>query len=433
MSFELRPVSPAGNRLVELAEKHAAEFAATADDYDRRSEFPVPHWDSMRRSGLLAASVPAELGGLGVGTVSDLVAAVNRLARGDSSIAIGAAMHLAAFWYFSRLAVAPVPAGVDGKMFAALLRLLLRRCARGHAVACVAISEPGTSLGWPRTIARPDGDGYRVEGRKTFCTGSPVATVFLSTVRVATPDGTQRLGFAVIPREATGLTVLDNWDALGMRASGSNDVLFQSCPVPAGTVTVAGALGSLPTAMLPLPMVGALMLVGAALGIAERAQELIAPPAGATPATPAGSRPTGWPAHPTARALLAENEIDLAIGRAMLGRVAALLDENLAPGAADLPRDRLHELMTEVQCANVAVKKAAISIVDRTLTMSGGRGYLNANPLSRLYRDVRAGPFMQPFSGIHVLEYIARVRLGWNTELDDEPEGGSNERGRDDR
>jgi alkylation response protein AidB-like acyl-CoA dehydrogenase len=214
-----------------------------------------------------------------------------------------------------------------------------------------------------------------------------------------------------------------------MRASGSNDMLFESCLIPAGMVMAAGPLGTLSTAVLPLPTVGALMLVAASLGIAERAQELIAPPATGT-----GDRPQGWQAQAAARSLLAENEIDLAVSRAAVGRVAALLDEEFAAHEpAELSRPRLHELMKEVQCVNVAVKRAAMATVDRALTMSGGRGYLNSNPLSRLYRDVRAGPFMQPFSFLHVLEYIGRVRLGWDTELDHEPGSGSDDRDRGDR
>jgi alkylation response protein AidB-like acyl-CoA dehydrogenase len=383
MNFELEPVSAAGARLVELAEKHAAEFAGTAGEYDRAGGFPFPHWAQLRAGGLLAASVPAQLGGLGVDSVQDLVVAVGRLARGDASIAIGAAMHLSAFWYFSRMPAAPAP-----------MKLLLRRCARGRVVACVAISEPGTAIGWPRTTARPAEGGYRIDGRKTFCTNSPVATVFLSTVRIGDAE---QLGFALVPRETAGVTVLDNWDALGMRGSGSNDVVFDGCPVPAGMVVPAGPLGQLPTAMLPFTMAGALLLVGAALGIAERAQELVAQPA------------AGRPVRPEVARLVAENEVDLAVGRAAVGRAAALLDDRLPAGPSG---PQLHELMSQVQCVNVAVKRAAIAIVDRALTVSGGRGYLSSSPLSRLYRDVRAGPFMQPFSALDADEYIGRIRLG---------------------
>jgi alkylation response protein AidB-like acyl-CoA dehydrogenase len=416
MNFELEPVSSPGLALTGLAEKHAGEFVATAQEHDRDQSFPYPHWDAMRRSGLLSASVPARLGGLGVSAVHDLVVAVSRLARGDASIAIGAAMHLTAFWFFSRLPSGPA-AERDADL-AAMVALLLRRCARGHVVACVAISEPGTSLGWPNTTARADGDGYRIDGRKGFCTGSPAGTLFLSTVRIVGADGSQSLGFAVVPRETAGLTVLENWDAMGMRASGSNDVVFDGCRVPRRLVMTSGPLGVVSVEMMPMTMVGTLVLVGAALGIAERAQELVAP-------TVAGqvddARGRAWADRPSVQRLVAENEVDLTVARSALGRVATIVDERFSEGGVVPTRPQLHELMKEIQCVNVAVKRAAIAVVDRALTVSGGRGYLSANPLSRLYRDVRAGPFMQPLSMLDAFEYIGKIKLGIDAELDPAP------------
>ena len=108
---------------------------------------------------------------------------------------------------------------------------------------------------------------------------------------------------------------------------------------------------------------------------------------------------------------MAESEIDLVVARAALQRTAALLDDELAPAAAAADTDDLHSLMKEVQCTNVAVKRAAIAIVDRALTATGGAGYLSTNRLSRLYRDVRASTFMQPFSALDANEYIGNVAL----------------------
>jgi alkylation response protein AidB-like acyl-CoA dehydrogenase len=111
---------------------------------------------------------------------------------------------------------------------------------------------------------------------------------------------------------------------------------------------------------------------------------------------------------------LAEMEILLASSQSILARMGEQLDRFMveSAGGRDTSLERGHELMKDYQSAKWVVNRNAIEIVSKAMDLFGGGGFLSGNPLARLYRDVRAGPFMQPFSPVDAREYIGRVLLG---------------------
>jgi len=123
--------------------------------------------------------------------------------------------------------------------------------------------------------------------------------------------------------------------------------------------------------------------------------------------------------RPATQFQIAEIDVGLAAARATLSRTAQLIDEQFARPDSELTQDDIHQMMHAWQCTKLVVNRAAADVVDRAMALSGGAGYLANNPLSRLYRDVRAGPFMQPLSPNEAFEYIGQVALGLDPFAED--------------
>ena len=415
MNFELKPRTEAGLRLVALAEEHAEDFATRAQQHDEENSFPKENFEAMQKSGMMAAFVPEEFGGLGVESLHDLMVALNRIGRGDGSTAIAANMHLTISWTIWRLWKA-ARAAHDGPR-AAGLEAPLRQIGAGELLGCVLTSEPGTDLRHPMTEAKRDADGgWVVNGFKFFGTLSPVSNVFFVGVRTPNDDGSYDSGFAIIPRGTAGMEIKENWDALGMRGSGSHEVTFKDCRLPRGSITGREPWGHWTESDLEVGSAGNIGLVGVFLGIAEAAQDIVVEMVRTRRKAP--SDRTLAERIPIQQSI-AESEIDLAACRAILARNGIAQDEYFGEherGETDL--DDMHALVKDFQCAKWFVNRKAIDIVDRALTLSGGAGYLSKSPLSRMYRDVRAGPFMQPLSPNEAFEYIGKVALGLSPDID---------------
>jgi alkylation response protein AidB-like acyl-CoA dehydrogenase len=394
--IELAANTRPGARLVAIAEELVAELAARAAEHDRDGTYPFEAIDALKRAGYFAAPIPAELGGLGVGSAHDLVVASSRLARGDASVAIGVNMHLVAVLNMERRRRVAVAAGADRRArgFAASLE----KIARDGVVLAAAISEPGQDLTRPGTRATRTASGWRIDGRKTFCTMSPAATDLYVAVTYAGDDGSERYAYAMVPTDASGVVVNDDWDALGMRASGSNSVSFESVELPEAGVRGGFRAGD-PVPYMERNLVAGLFHASASLGIAETADEI--------------ARRGRINGDARQRVQVADSAVDLAAARGVLSRAAALIDAHYAANpASDGSAEDIGALFAEAQAAKAFVNEAAARIVDRALALSGGAGYLNGSPLARAYRDVKAGSFMHPLGANRAYDHLADVALG---------------------
>nr|WP_307786126.1 acyl-CoA dehydrogenase family protein [Rathayibacter sp. SD072] len=353
-------------------------FRLRAADYDERNAFFAEDLEELRAIGYLALLVPEELGGRGLG-LEQAATEQTRLATAAPATALAVNMHLV----WTGVAKALRDRGD------ASLEHVLADAAAGHVFA-FGNSEPGNDLvlfdSLVRADRQPDG-GYRFTGTKIFTSLSPAWTrlgVFGRDDSGAEP----RLVHGFIDRDAptdpvAGLSVRDDWDTLGMRATQSRTTVLDGVRIPASRM-----VRSLPVGPNADPLVFAifsafeLLIASVYLGIAQRALALAVEAAHRRTSLKAGGRAL---AHdPDIRWRVADAAILLDGLDAPLRSAAADVDALVDRGAAWFP---------SLVGVKIRTTEAALRIVESAVRVAGGSAYSRSSELSRLYRDVLAGLF----------------------------------------
>lgn len=411
MSFALQAVTAPGARLLEAIDDVAPKLRERAAKADRDNRICAPNYHDIQAAGIAGAFVPEALGGFGLTSMHDWILAVAALARGDGSTGIAMSMH-----FSTTRGMAARYASEREARTRARLAAQLEKVAAGDMLICATTTESGTDNLHPLTEARRDGDAWVLNGRKFFVTMSPVATHVAMNVRVAAGAGDDasrgadgqnsnsedQIANVFLPLASEGVHQHDDWDALGMRASGSQSVSFTNVRVPAAALRAIGPWGRWSVAVLVNRTLANVPLVGAFLGIAEAAY--------AQALSGLADKPARAGASGVQHAV-AELQIKLATCQCLLGQIGLRLDEFMQQNAAPT-WEQAHELMKDYQSVKWVVNRHAIDIVNGAMDLAGGGGYVAGNTLTRLYRDVRAGPFMQPYSPVDAREYIGKVELG---------------------
>ena len=349
---------------------------------------PSEHLDRLRGEGFLRAPIPSAFGGGGVDSIHDVLVAMSRLARGDAATSIGVNMHFAVLLNVVRRWRIAIARGATGQADA--LRGMLQMVTAADVVFATAVSEPSPQdLTRPSTTAVRVEGGWRIDGRKIFATMAPAATTLNVAVTYRGEDGTERYGFALVPSSAPGVEIPHDWDALGMRASESGSVTFRDVRVGPDGLRDGFPAGSYSAAMLDRFLVSGGFHAAASLGIAESAHArvimMLRHRADATLAD----------AHAVMR--VAENVVELAAMRAVFDRAGRLIDEyHAAFPEGDAELADAQSVYGEVQAAKAHITEAGSRVVDRALALSGGAGYMAGNPLSKAWRDARAGALHAP-------------------------------------
>jgi alkylation response protein AidB-like acyl-CoA dehydrogenase len=366
-SYPPYPKTERQAEFIALGDRLAAIAAEQAEVHDRENTFPHDTFAALRDAGYLALTVPEELGGKGA-TPLEMMLAQERLARGNGAVALGATMHHSL-----------VGGIADGRLWPEeLFARFCREVVAEGALINSAASEP--DLGSPSrggafaTRAKWTPDGWLINGRKSWTTLSPGLSYAIVQLTTEEEDGSLGRANILVPMSTPGVRVdLGSWDNLSMRASGSNDVVFEDVLVPH-----ANRIG---TPALAHAKVSGWSLLGSAvyLGVATAARDFAVQFAQERVPT-AIQKPIAE--LPNVQHRIAQIEILLLQARSTLYSTIETFENN--------PEHRAG-MGWQMAAAKYTVTNHAVEITDLALRVTGSAGLLKKYPLERYFRDARAG------------------------------------------
>jgi alkylation response protein AidB-like acyl-CoA dehydrogenase len=360
-----------------------AEIGPLLAEEDRRcdemNQFVGANFALLRERGFLELGVPVELGGAGL-TRTELSEMLRTLARHCSSTALALAMHthvLAATVWRWRNQSAPV----EG---------LLKRVATERIQL---LSSGGSDwLDGSGKAVKVDG-GYRIYARKIFASGAPSANLFMTgALDEDAPEGPTMLQFG-IPMNAAGVSVRETWDTMGMRGTGSHDILLDDVFVPDAAIGARRKPGVWHPLMHIVSMVAFPLVYSAYTGVAEAARDLAV--------AAAAKRRDPAVIDLGVVDLVGALDTELAATRIALDSMVAF-SETAQPGPETTNTIFMHRTL---------VARSARKTADLALEVAGGASYHRRNGLERLFRDVQGARF-HPLPEHQQRRLAGRLALG---------------------
>lgn len=372
-----------GRQLVERAAGIGPELAAHAARHDADGTFVSEALPLLREAGLLAMAVPTELGGPGA-TPREVAMVQRELARHCGSTALATAMHqhVVAFtaWRYRR----QMP-GAEAT---------LRRVVDD---GIVLVSTGGADFTRPRGTATKVEGGYTVSGRKVFASQSRFGDVMSTMFAFDDPEQGQRVLNMAVPVAADGVTVLDNWDTLGMRGTASNDIVLEDVFVPDERVIASRPYGVIDPPLLVIGSIAMPIIAAVYLGVAEAAYEA----AVASVSNRAGGSGGG------ADDPLVQRQIGLMAHRL---RVASWALDGAFEVVGDDPDPSLDRFAAAMS-AKREIALAGVEVCDIAMEVGGGAAFFRGSTIERCYRDIRAAKF-HPLAPEATLRHAGRMALG---------------------
>jgi len=383
------PLREGDDRFVELAAELGARFAPRADEHDRENTWVGENYEALAEAGYLRLAVPEDLGGLGA-SMRQVCYAQAELARSCGSTALAANMHI----YITLVQCFRRRNGMPGA------EAVLKRVADEDLVL---FTSGGSDWLWSNGTAVRENGGYRVSGRKAFCSQAPRGDVLVTTAVADDGNGDREVLTFSVPAAAEGVKVLDTWDTLGMRGTASHDVELDGVLISDAQIVSRRPWGLFDPALRAaaihfMPPVSA-VYYGIAAGARDEAVRMIT-----------GKKRGNDPMETLP----------------LVHRQVGLMDFKLRTswwtlmGSVDEIGDDYAADTATMNTVNLAKRKVVIDagdVVDIAMETAGGMSFYNRTSLPRAYRDVRAAKY-HPLTPEATLFYAGRVALGGPADVE---------------
>ncbi|WP_286927444.1 acyl-CoA dehydrogenase family protein [Lysinibacillus sp. UBA6686] len=367
-------------KLVQYAQNLAKQIEKTAIRYDESGEFPFEHFQILEEAGYFRLTVPKKYGGEEI-SLYEMLLVQEQLARGDASTALSVGWHLLTFLNVREAKTWPEP------VFAELSRKAVEEGSRLNIINSERGKGNISRGSLPGTIAKKVPGGYRITGEKAFASLAPILKQFTIIAYVEEENLTAE--FLITKNEQ--VEIVETWDAMGMRATGSHDIIFHDTFVPEEALLYRHRPNEV-NRFLADGRVYSLEIPAVYLGVAGAARDYAIEFAKNTYSYSLENT-IAHASHVQQK--IGEIEVLYQTARRTLYSIAAQVEQNPA----------LKEQLSEsVSIAKYVICNNAIDIVTKAMQVVGGRSLSKENKIQRLFRDVQCSRFNPPADDVVITQ-----------------------------
>jgi alkylation response protein AidB-like acyl-CoA dehydrogenase len=349
-------------------------------EMDEQAKIPRALIDRLFALGVMAIEIPESDGGSG-GGFFHAVLAVEELSRVDPSVGVLVDVQ-------NTLVINALLRWGSEDLKRRYLRML-----SGGAVGAYALSEAGSGSDAfaLTTRARPEADGFVLNGRKLWITNGNEADVFIVFATMNPEAGYRGITAFIVERGFEGFSVGKKEDKLGIRASSTCELILQDCRVPPGNVL--GEVGRGYKAAIETLNEGRIGIGAQMIGLAK----------GALQHAVTYTKERKQFGKPIAEFQAVQHQL----ARAAVEVEAATLT---VYNAARL-RDAGRPFLTEAAMCKIFSSEVAERVASLAVNLFGGNGFVKEYPVEKLYRDAKIGQIYEGTSNLQ-LQTIAKQLLG---------------------